>query len=181
MPTAKEELQKMRLLLALALLTTAVVLACAGPEPTATPRPTATPLPPPTATPVPTATAIPTATPPPTATPVPTVTAGPPTPTPVYSEHSWHYIDMTVSDARGVRSTHDGFTLNPAMCRGLNFCLYRATRHPNARGLVHLLIPRGYKVDLGDGEWIDNCFRDTCKPVPLPEIPSWWRALNQMR
>ena len=168
----------MRLLLALALLTAALALACAGPEPTAAPWPTATPVP--TATPRPTATPtpIPTATPPPTATPtpVPTATAGPPTPTPVYAEHIWHYIDMTVSDARGVRSTHDGFTLNPAMCRGLNFCLYRATRHPNARGLVHLLIPRGYKVDLGDGEWIDNCFRDTCKPVPLPEIPSWWRG-----
>ena len=159
MPTAKEQLQKMLLLLALALLTAAVALACAGPEPTATLRPTATPLPPPTATPIPT----------------PTATAGPPTPTPVYAEHSWHYGDMTVSDARGVRSTYDGFTLNPTMCRGLNFCLYRATRHPTARGLVHLLIPRGYKVDLGDGEWIDNCFRDTCKPVPLPEIPSWWR------
>ena len=175
----------MRLLLALALLTAAIALACAGPEPTATPRPTATPLPPPTATLVPTATALPTATPPPTATPVPTATAGPPTPTPVYSEHSWHYVDMLVSDADGVMGVTGptGFTLDPTICQGMRICLYREVWHPTARVKLHLLIPRGYKVDLGDGEWIDFCTLKTCKPVTLPEIPSrsFWRALNRMR
>ena len=173
----------MRLLLALALLTAVVALACAGPEPTATPWPTATPLPPPTATPTP----IPTATPPPTATPtpVPTATAGPPTPTPVYAEHSWHYVDMLVSDADGVMGVTwpTGFTLDPTICQGMRICLYREVWHPTARVKLHLLIPRGYKVDLGDGEWIDFCTLKTCNPVPLPEIPSrsFWRALNRMR
>ena len=176
MPTAKERKGfPMRLLLALALLTAAVALACAGPEPTATPRPTATPLPPPTATPTPI----------PTATALPTATAGPPTPTPVYAEHSWHYVNMLVSDANGVMGLTGptGFTLDPTICQGMRICLYREVWHPTARVKLHLLIPRGYKVDVGNGEWIDFCTLKTCKPVTLPEIPSrsFWRALNRMR
>ena len=192
MPTAKERKGfPMRLLLALALLTAALALACAGPEPTATPRPTATPVP--TATPRPTATPIPTptATPPPTATPVPvpTATAGPPTPTPVYAEHQWRQV--TVFRREGfpaVSSQHRGFTLVPAFSgKGGYFndcgsvlsafptpCMVRSVHHPNGDLRAYILIPEGYKVDRGDGRWMDNCAKFRCQMVPMPEIPDDW-------
>ena len=187
----------MRLLLALALLTAAVALACAGPEPTATPRPTATPLPPPTATPIPTATALPTATPPPTATPVPTATAvptptataGPPTPTPVYAEHQWRQVEVFRTEGfPAVSSIHRGFTLVPAFsgkggyfddCGSvLSFipthCMVRSVHHKNGDLRAYILIPKGYKVDRGDGRWMDNCAKKPCQLVPMPEIPDDW-------
>ena len=180
----------MRLLLALALLTAALALACAGPEPTATPRPTATPVPtatpPPTATPVPTATAVPTATPPPTATPtpVPTATAGPPTPTPVYAEHQWRQVTVFKTEGfPAVSSQHRGFTIVPAFsgsfddCGSLigpTRCMVRSVHHKNGDLRAYILIPDGYKVDRGDGRWMDNCAQKPCKLVPMPEIPDDW-------
>ena len=192
----------MRLLLALALLTAALALACAGPEPTATPPPTATPVPtatpPPTATPtpIPTATALPTATPPPTATPVPTATAiptatpvpsptpgGPPTPTPVYAEHIWHQVNVFldkgiggISANRGftVGPVRHGFTIGPTRCLSAGECMLRSVHHKNGDLRAYILIPEGYKVDRGDGRWMDNCTKRTCHLVPLPEIPDDW-------
>ena len=192
MPTAKERKGfPMRLLLALALLTAALALACAGPEPTAAPRPTATPIP--TATPPPTATPtpIPTATPPPTATPtpVPTATAGPPTPTPVYAEHIWQQVEVFRTEGfAGVSSIHRGFTLVPAFsgkggyfddCGSvLSFipthCMVRSVHHKNGDLRAYILIPKGYKVDRGDGRWMDNCAKKPCQLVPMPEIPDDW-------
>jgi len=170
----------MRLLLALALLTAALALACAGPEPTATPPPTATPIPtatpPPTATPVPTATAVPTATPPPTATPtpVPTATAGPPTPTPVYAEHIWHQVNVFVDKGIGGSSANRGFTVAPFRCSYAGACMLRSVHHKNGALRAYILIPEGYKVDKGDGRWMDNCAQEPCNLVPMPEIPDDW-------
>ena len=174
----------MRLLLALALLTAAVALACAGPEPTATPRPTSTPIP--TATPPPTATPtpIPTATPPPTATPtpVPTATAGPPTPTPVYAEHQWEQIYVSIHRGFTVGSP-GSFTMGPGLCRVVLIpyssdkgegCMVRSVHHPNGERRAYIVIPKGYRVDRGDGRWMDNCAKKPCKLVPMPEIPDDW-------
>ena len=187
MPTAKKERKgfPMRLLLALALLTAALALACAGPEPTATPRPTATAIP--TATPPPTATPtpIPTATPPPTATPtpVPTATAGPPTPTPVYAEHIWQKVNVSVhrgfivgprgSFIPGVRSQCE-IVLIPYNSDKGDGCMVRSVHHPNGERRAYILIPEGYKVDKGDGRWMDNCAQEPCNLVPMPEIPDDW-------
>ena len=166
----------MRLLLALALLTAAVALACAGPEPTATPRPTATPLPP-TATPVPTATALPTATPPPTATPTPVPTATPiptttppPTATPVYSLlYNWQETEV-ITETGGFGR---GFTLSPTCYWESKRCRVSKIYHDNGAVKAYLFIPPGYKVDRGDGVWLGNC-REDCRLVPLPDIPGWW-------
>ena len=173
----------MRLLLALALLTAAVALACAGPEPTATPRPTAAPLPPPTATPIPTATALPTATPPPTATltPVPTATAlptatpiptttPPPTATPVYSLlYNWQETEV-ITETGGFGR---GFTLSPTCYWESKRCRVSKIYHDNGAVKAYLFIPPGYRVDRGDGVWLGNC-REDCRLVPLPDIPGWW-------
>ena len=167
----------MRLLLALALLTAAVALACAGPEPTATPRPTATPLPPPTATPIPTATALPTATPPPTATPTPVPTATPtptatppPTATPIYSLlYNWQETEV-ITETGGFGR---GFTLSPTCYWESKRCRVSKIYHDNGAVKAYLFIPPGYKVDRGDGVWLGNC-REDCRLVPLPDIPGWW-------
>ena len=167
----------MRLLLALALLTAAVALACAGPEPTAAPWPTATPLPPPTATPIPTATALPTATPPPTATPTPVPTATPtptatppPTATPIYSLlYNWQETEV-ITETGGFGR---GFTLSPTCYWESKRCRVSKIYHDNGAVKAYLFIPPGYKVDRGDGVWLGNC-REDCRLVPLPDIPGWW-------
>ena len=33
-----------------------------------------------------------------------------------------------------------------------------------------MFIPSGYKVDLGNGEWLDNCKTDKCRLATLPDV-----------
>ena len=177
---------RLPLVVMLALLSMLVLLGCQQSEPlpaststplptptpepmptaTATPLPTPTPKPPPTA-PKPTATSIPLPTPTPTPTPRPTPT---PTPTPrptAYVPHEWYEGQVF-----GIGIPSYAYTLNQENCSEESppECVVhfvKIAREPGRR--LPIFIPYGYIVDLGDGEYFDNCSPNRCWLVPLPK------------
>ena len=163
------------------------------PAPTSTPWPSATPTPTavPTATPVPTATAVPTPTPggPPTPTPVYNLHLW------RKVNVSWDYGFQGLTHDRGIpRSTPAepgiagiinlgvsgiyfdpkvGYVLTPGKCAPsgrIRDCRRKLIDHPDGKSQVQLFIPDNHRVDLGNGEWIDNCENENCRQVPLPDF-----------
>ena len=66
------------------------------------------------------------------------------------------------------RRIHTGYMLGPVPC--VNRCRRIPFTHETDIGEIKMFIPSGYRVDLGNGEWLDNCKGDDCRLVPLPDL-----------